>query len=283
MVYISFITSVKICKGYEELLQKVHTYIQNIEHFCNKLNISYEILICEQVDYKNIQMIDISYVNTKVIKLRQKYPNPFDFNMIESYGKNECLKVAKGIYCCMTSADVIFSENFFHFIKYKLVKETFYRFATFEIDFFDAKNNSVREVIRLCENDKTKTLCNPGCFEPPLDFAKLGQKSGDIMVLDTESFRKIRGWPQTECYHHMDTVVCMVASNVYNIMVPPENVCIYTMRQTRTGSGDYNSRKAPPWAVKWMYSVKPDLDHELTLNTYQWLRALQYMNNTTCN
>ena len=281
MTYISFITTIKICKGYESFVSKIHTYIQNIQHFCNVNNISYEILICQDIDDKNIELINISYENTKVINLQQKYPNPFNFNMIESYGKNECLKIAKGVYTCMTSADQIFSEKFFLFVKNSLEMETFYRFATYETAFFEVNKKSVTEIVDLCKGDKTKRLCNPGCFSPPLNFVKLGQKSGDIMLLDTKSFQKIRGWPETECFAHMDTVVCMVASNVMKVCVPPPDICTYTMVQDRNES-NVSPRKLPNWAAIIMEKHIPNIEQH-TIENYQWLRALQYKNKRTCN
>ena len=53
-MHISFITTIKICPGYEWLLDRINIYILNIQHYCKKYDIPYEILICEQIDNKNV-------------------------------------------------------------------------------------------------------------------------------------------------------------------------------------------------------------------------------------
>ena len=58
---LSFITTIKICKNYEFLIDAINLYILNIQHFCEKYDISYEILICEQINEKNI---NDEYINT---------------------------------------------------------------------------------------------------------------------------------------------------------------------------------------------------------------------------
>jgi hypothetical protein len=148
-------------------------------------------LICEQINEKNIILIKDRLKNTEnvsVLELQQTYDNPLDFNLIESYGKNVCLSKAKGIYSCMTSADQMFSEQFFIFIKDNLKPKTFYRFATYEVATTNVAkilmDNDIPSLIKYCEINKTR-LCNPGCFDTtvfPISPIRLGQKSGDIMI-----------------------------------------------------------------------------------------------------
>ena len=52
-IKISFITSLKICKGYSDFGHRIRLYIENITYYCNKNNISYEILIGLDIDEKN--------------------------------------------------------------------------------------------------------------------------------------------------------------------------------------------------------------------------------------
>ncbi len=42
---LSFITTIKICKDYEFLIDRINLYILNIQHYCEKYDILYEILI----------------------------------------------------------------------------------------------------------------------------------------------------------------------------------------------------------------------------------------------
>jgi hypothetical protein len=53
MVHISFITTIKICNGYEFLVERINLYILIIQHYCKKYDITYEILICDNINDKN--------------------------------------------------------------------------------------------------------------------------------------------------------------------------------------------------------------------------------------
>jgi hypothetical protein len=83
------------------------------------------------------------------------------------------------------------------------------------------------------------------------------------MLLDTESFRRIRGWPQNECFHHVDFAVCMVAYNTFKICVPPKEICTYTFTQP----------DRPP----------NDRMVALPLETYEMIRAHCYYGKKVCN
>lgn len=274
-MYISFITTIKICKNYEFLLERINIYILNIQYFCDKYEIPYEILICEQINEKNIFLINDKLINKKnvsIFELQQTYNNPLNFNLIESYGKNLCLSQAKGLFTCMTSADQMFSENFFIFIKNKIQKKIFYRFATFEVPYINVDNillnKDILALLSYCENSK-KSLCNPGCFQPPINSIKLGEKSGDIMLLDTESFKYIKGWPETICFTHMDCVVCMVATNnFYNCVPRDKSICSYTFSQPTRFTGEKFIRIN---------------NKNITIEQFQWNEALKFINKKFCN
>jgi hypothetical protein len=243
-------------------------------------------LICDNINEKNICKIRekieddnlgkyIDHAHVKIFDMEQTYPNPHGFNMIESYGKNLCLRHALGIFCCMTSADQLFSEKFFQFIKSSLKKEIFYRFATYEVPVIPVKLDELSSVesfatlLSQCNSGK-KRLCNPGMFSGSLadrtNPINLGQKSGDVMLMDTQSFRKIKGWPETDCFTHMDTVVCIVAYNNFLCNIPPADVCTYTFEQT----GRSSQTKMMP-------------DGQQTVDEYQWGVCLSYHNKKVCN
>jgi hypothetical protein len=284
--FITFLTTIKICKGYEFLIDRIRLYILNIQYYCKKYSIPYEILICDNINQKNICKIRekiedptlgkyIDHQHVKIFDMEQTYPNPHSFNMIESYGKNLCLQNARGIFCCMTSADQLFSENFFRCIKGSLQKEIFYRFATFEIPDIQvniddlSSVDSFAKLLAQCDTSN-KRLCNPGMFSGPIKMRthpiSLGQKSGDVMLMDTESFRKIKGWPETDCFTHMDTVVCIVASNNFRCGIPPQEVCTYTFEQAGRSQ---ESRMMP--------------DGKQTIDEYQWNKCLSYQDKKVCN
>lgn len=270
---ISFITTIKICKNYEFLVERINTYILNIQYYCNKYEIPYEILICEQINENNIMLIKDKLYNTEnvsLIELIQSYDNPLSFNLIESYGKNKCLNQAKGIYTCMTSADQMFSAEFFLFIKNSLKPKIFYRFATYEIPAItitNGANQNIEELLVYCKQSN-KTLCNPGCFDTNINSIKLGQKSGDIMLLDTESFKYIKGWPETICFTHMDCVVCMVATNNFHHIIPDKSICSYTFSQSTRYTGEK------------MININ---GNKISIENFQWKVALSYLNKKFCN
>jgi hypothetical protein len=290
MHHISFITTIKICDGYEFLLDRINVYILNIQKFCEKYEITYEILICEQIDEKNKFLIGdkiINNTNVKIIPLEQNYYNPFKYNLIESYGKNACLKEANSKFTCMTSADQIFSEEFFVYIK-NLKLKTFYRCATFEIPEINVKEiyetpSEIDNILKTVYSQTERTLCNPGCFEDNLSPNKLGQKSGDIMILDTVSFKNIGGWPENECFIHVDTTVChIIWNNLFNIIVPNQNICTYTMQQTNRNHG--TKEKQYIWAINKNGNIEivdspipgsVHIDHE----SYQYIKACSHSTN----
>lgn len=246
---ISFITTIKICKNYEWLLDSIILYIKNIAYYCNKYEIPYEIIVVEQVNNQNLFLIgdkhDFSvYPNVHIVKLEQNYYNPFNHNLIESYGKNAGLNLAKGDYTCMTSADVLFAEQMFVFMKSNLEPEIFYRFPTYEVPRSSLvnKNAAIVDILDYCVRFPNKRLCNGGCFHPNLNVLGIAQKSGDIMLLDTASFRKIGGWPETIYYNHVDLAVCFVAANNFKIVVINDmDACIYTFTQEKRNEPSFTS------------------------------------------
>ena len=234
---ISFICSFMVCEGYEWIEERLLMLVDNIQHFCKKFDITYEIVLCEQIGKKNKLLIGDTFreiKNVKVLTLDANYPSKFGYNYIESYGKNECLRNATGEYVCSINSDILPSEPFFQFISKELKHKTFYRFATYEVNHTAEKD--VEKIVSHCEANKVR-LCNPGCFNPSPSFADIGQKSGDIMLLDTKSFQYIGGYPINECYYHVDTSVCIVAMNNFPVIVPPPHICIYTMLQTHRQGG----------------------------------------------
>lgn len=288
MKYISFITTIKICEGYENLIDRINIYILNIQKYCEKYDISYEILICEQIDDKNLLLIGDKIINNNnvtIIKLQQTYFNPFKYNLIESYGKNVCLKEANSIFTCMTSADQMFSEDFFIFIK-TLQLKIFYRFATFDIPEINVKSiyenqSNIDDILKICSNQPIKRLCNPQCFDQNLTSLKLGQKSGDIMILDTESFKSINGWPENECFVHVDTTVCIIVCKLFRVIIPPPNVCTYTMEQQHR---DHDKKRKSLHVytdinTNIVYLLKKQIpeSEEMSVDQYEWRKCLSYL------
>lgn len=241
--FISFMTAFMICENYEWIEESLLLSINNIAYFCEKLNISYEVLICEHVGPHNKKLIGSNFrniKNVKVLEIDANYPSPLGYKFLEAYGKNECLKHATGEFSCIINSDIIFSEKFFKFISTELKHATFYRFADYEVLETDEKD--IEKLIIHCESNIIR-LCNPGCFKANPLWIDLGQKSGDIMLLDTKSFQHIRGYPINECHNHVDTSTCIVAMNNFPAMVPDKDICIYTMARATVRQGRVDTTK----------------------------------------
>ena len=103
MTFITFGTVIKLCDGYQFLKTSIQQYIDCIEHYCEQYDISYEILIAEDICSKNIERISVSGKHVRVLECPQTYPNPRGYNMLESYGKNLCMRNAKGRFFCSTN------------------------------------------------------------------------------------------------------------------------------------------------------------------------------------
>ena len=88
------------------------------------------------------------------------------------------------------------------------------------------------------------------------------------MLLDTESFKYIKGWPETICFTHMDCAVCMVATNNFPHFIPDKNICSYTFSQSTRYTGE----------------KKINVDcNDISIENFQWQIALTYFNAKTCN
>jgi GT2 family glycosyltransferase len=76
---------------------------------------------------------------------------------------------------------------------------------------------------------------NPDLADPSQwNLKTVAYKSGDIMLLDRESWNKIKGFPENDVWVHSDLVVCTVArNNGFSLVVDPA-VKIYTYPQERT-------------------------------------------------
>jgi hypothetical protein len=198
---ISFVTCIKLMPGYEDFESRLHLYVESIQTHCK---FPYEILIVEDVNEKNIGRIK-PINGVQIIEYNATYSNPHGYNMIEAFSKNAGIQAAKYPFICVTNCDIIFTQSFFdYFESNSPTPKTFYRFL--EYDSFEAT-----------------TPINPIPTNPTLN--EVAYKSGDIMMLDAESWRKIRGYPENEVWVHSDLIVCKVAhNNGFRLEIPPVRI-----------------------------------------------------------
>jgi len=271
MTRISFITSVKICAGYEDYGHRVRLYIENTSRQCDRHSIEYEILISEDVCERNTKPLSeyltpefLEGKNVTLFKLQQTYDNPYGHNMLESPNKNLCLQHAKGEYVCMTSADVLMNDAFYQLLSRtedpRLYKNVFYRFLTYEVAVTPKPISTYdsEAIMRHCEQNTNR------CYNENLRHARMisdiAYKSGDIMLMDRENWLKIKGFPMCGIFHHTDYVVCLVVQNNRISICPVlDPIKVYgIIQEGRDKSGD---------------STEPE----------QWRIASTFRNKLTCN
>ena len=245
---LSFISHVKIGPGYEDFKERALYYINHIHYFCKKHNISYEIIIIEHVDdanifllYKNIHNLITADIQVKIIAIDiNSYPNKFRFNMNEYNGINIGLLNAKEKFVVVNSIDIIYDETFFTFIK-SIKTKTLYRLTTYSIKDVDTSNTYYEKHQLLFKKNITHRHFPPATsFHPRFD---LGVKSGDIMLLDRQSWLSIRGTPFGNDRHHVDFSTILVITNNYNTVVPDKKICIYTKEQKIHDGGEKTTTK----------------------------------------
>ena len=237
---VSFITSLKLCAGYIDFKYRIKMYIEQIYKYCTKLNIPYEIIICEDIDHKNDELLknffNEEYLNKhKVILLERKqdYYNPLKHNMLEAPNKNKAILSSKGKYLCCTSGDILMNKEFFSILS-TLKENIFYRFLSFEVKELDiewaeatleyVEEYAIKNTTR-CYNERVKQCQH---------ITDIAYKSGDIMLMDRKNWIKIRGFPQCGLFHHTDYVACkVVENNKITIVIFNEPIRIYSLVHSR--------------------------------------------------
>lgn len=282
---ISFVTSIKLCKYYENYGDRLVDYILNITLGCELIHMPYEIIVCEDVCDKNTKLIDsvldndfLQRNNTTIVKVPQTYDNPIGYNMIEAYAKNVGLQHTKGDFVCITNADILFNTHFFHFVKEKMQKNKFYRFLQYESfndlsgNYFLALHNAEKNVRRHINpflnvtTEHSKNLQKTNNLN--IILSAIANKSGDIMLMDRDNWLKIKGFPENIYWVHSDYIVCRVVhNNKIPIEVVQEPVKIYTFLPDTMQPIVRNERKEGDKA--------PDVE--------EWEFAQTYNDKLTCN
>ena len=265
MVYISFITTVKIAKNYEDYGHRIRLYIENISQECIKRKIDYEILISEDVCKKNVQRLSqilsddfLKEKKVKILVLQQTYFNPFNKNMLESPNKNLCIKHSKGKFLCITSGDVLMNDKFFYYLKH-LQNNCFYRFLSYSIKKLDIpiENAEISYVINYCNNNIIHCV-NDKELQRSSTIDDIALKSGNIMVMDRNNWIRIGGFPECGIFNHTDLVVCMVVANnkikIQPILTPIKTFEI-VQSQTSSNNNILSEQKEAAIAMKFKRNI----------------------------
>lgn len=231
---ISFVTCIKLMPGYEHYTDKLKLYVESILAACP---FSFEILIVEEICSRNVAFVSDSLSpewfaanNARLIPYHATYANPHGYNMIEAYAKNAGIKQAKYPYICVTNADIVFDPVFFTF---KLEPNIFYRFLMYETE-LTSLDTIFTSPARLINSDLLS--------ESNWTLKALAYKSGDIMLMDRDSWIRIRGYPENEFWVHSDLIVCKVVHNNGLIVRVPLKSRAFTFTQAeRACSGMHAS------------------------------------------
>jgi hypothetical protein len=78
------------------------------------------------------------------------------------------------------------------------------------------------------------TCINPELADPAQWTLKnIAFKSGDVMLMDAASWRKIKGFPENEVWVHSDLIVCLVVNANGLPVVVDADAKVYTYPQER--------------------------------------------------
>ena len=246
---ISFVTCIKLGSGYEDYGSRcLRLYVESIYEASQEASeeIEYEILIVEEENELHTLTLSedwLSIRGARVIKYGGGYGNPNGYSMIEAYAKNVGIRAAKYEYICVTNCDIMVGVNFFVEMK-KLESNVFYRFLQYE-------------TLEKCWTTEEALVAPCKCLnEELLDEGKwtlnaVANKSGDIMLMDAATWRKIGGFPENEDWVHSDLIVCKVVHNnglkvkvfkeVRVLTWPQENHAVGTVRELLTSYAYYDA------------------------------------------
>jgi hypothetical protein len=229
----SFVTAIKLMPNYEDYARRLEMYIECVSE--GMRGSPYEIIVVEDQSDKNVAWIRDAFTSTwleernaRLVEYAADYPNPHGYNMIEAYAKNVGLNLAKYPYVCLTNCDVLFNADFFDLCRHRLKPRTFYRFLEYEtppVVSWNLKKIQETLTVSTCINEGLLTQRN---------LKSVAFKSGDAMLMDAESWRMIRGFPENEVWVHSDLIVCNVVNNNGLALVVDEQAKVYTYPQERT-------------------------------------------------
>jgi len=234
---ISFVTSIKLVRGYEDYASRLRLYIECIaQGFLLEAFTDFEIIVVEDCCRKNVALVRdfltdewLTQRHARIIDYHADYKNPHNYNMIEAYAKNVGLKAALHPFVCMTNCDVLFNQAFFHLCAHDLQPNTFYRFLEYETVPVTSWN-----LEKIQETFSDATCINADLANPQMwNLKTIGYKSGDAMLMDSESWKRIRGFPENDVWVHSDLVVCTVVRNNGLPLVVPTDAKVYTYPQER--------------------------------------------------
>lgn len=245
----------------EDLLDRLETSIWTNVALANTYLLPVEFIICEwngrlpEMEWPNVGICRIRILHTG--KLHSQVHNPDGLRYFEWYPKNIAIRRAVCPWVLSTNPDDIWSGSFARFLsERKLEPGKFYRINRH--DMIDGK------VYRICYQT--------GCFAPdvPLEFVQKNplpgatpwggphmNAAGDFMLMEKESWFKIRGNPEKSYNHTVDgeTVAVALQSGLVQEVLPfplyhPEHERTLNYNETGQFVGPLDWSDANPCATQ---------------------------------
>ena len=252
---VSFVTCIKLMPRYETFARRLKLYIENVALGCRMVGVPFEIIVVEECDAKNVAFVSLSEAflvdhNARLIKYAPTYANPHGYNIVEAYAKNVGLAQAKHEYTCITNCDVLFNAAFFEHLLC-LKPRVLYRFLENETGPVDDWALTLAEALQMGEKGKciNAQLMDKGKWT----VRGIAYKAGDAMLVDTATWRQIKGFPENNVWIHSDLIVVLVLNNNgVGLDVPPA-ARVYTSPHERPSAEqpfelkkafEYESKKA---------------------------------------
>jgi hypothetical protein len=233
---VSFVTCIKIMPRYETFELRLKLYIENVALGCRTVGVPFEIIVVEECDSKNVAFVSLPEVflaehNARVLRYEPTYANPHGYNIVEAYAKNVGLANAKNEYTCITNCDVLFNAGFFEHLL-RLRPRVLYRYLENETGpISDWEKLTLPEALELGAAGK--------CINAQLidksewTVRGIAHKAGDVMLVDTATWREIKGFPENDVWIHSDLIVVIVLNNAGVALEVPPAARVYTSPHER--------------------------------------------------
>jgi hypothetical protein len=233
---VSFITCLKLMPGYETFAFRLKLYIENVALGCRTFGVPFEIIVVEERDAKNVAFVSLSEAflvehNARLVEYAPTYANPHGYNIVEAYAKNVGLAQAKHEYACITNCDVLFNAAFFEHLL-GLKPRVLYRFL-------ENETSAVDDWAKLTLAEALQLGAAGTCINAQLmDKSKwtvrgIAYKAGDAMLVDTATWRLIKGFPENNVWIHSDLIVVIVLNNNGVSLDVPAAPRVYTSPHER--------------------------------------------------
>ena len=259
--YISFVVCGRNDEYGGNFLERLNTFIFNIDKLCMKYDLMCEIVLVEWNPPEDAPTFDkVIYIpkNNDFLKLNlirvsnnihNDVAHDSKLPLHEWYAKNVGMFRANGKYIVITNPDIIISEELFEELSRKnLRKDYFYRAIRKDVKpLARAVTLSLSEIQKHCKNNILRVHGFYGTEELTIDFFKLLKRqlrklaklclpnyklftnaAGDFLLTHRDNFQRMAGYPERLKRSYIDGYACYLLFNQgLHEYVFEESSCIY--------------------------------------------------------